>query len=317
MQVSPAARAVIAMGQYRTIRRNGRWLRWDKLERDSRFIEFDFAALCERMVDLSPGATSIASYEKREGGYNKVFIFTMDNTSRIVARLPTRIAGPPGLATSSEVATIKYSAIIQNIKQLEAMDFPAYGSLYLEDADVGTAHKHALSTPGYVIGPHCGSTYWDCDAREPRNYYSTSHNRGPWLDPAAYCSALIDIGLSWLPLTDDGKPSYHGTVTEHRRLLDSGRDMASELIKDPRVQKAATPILLHHDLHKRNIYVLDEDPTVISDIIDWQSSSINPAFMYTNHVPDFASAPNEHSHSDSLSLGDNNAKLCHQAFIAG
>lgn len=87
---------------------NGRWLRWDKLERESRYIEFSFAALCKRAVELCSGAMSIASYEKKEGGYNRVFIFTMNNASRIVARLPTRISGPPKLTTNSEMATIKY-----------------------------------------------------------------------------------------------------------------------------------------------------------------------------------------------------------------
>ena len=87
---------------------SGRWLRWDNLERESRYIEFSFSALCKRAVELCPGAKSLASHEKKEGGYNKVFIFTMDNTSRVVARLPTRISGPPRLTTNSEVATIKY-----------------------------------------------------------------------------------------------------------------------------------------------------------------------------------------------------------------
>ena len=87
---------------------DGRWLSWDKLERESRYIEFDFAALCRTAVELCPGAVSIASYEKKEGAYNRVFIFTMNNTSRVVARLPTRISGPPRLTTNSEVATIKY-----------------------------------------------------------------------------------------------------------------------------------------------------------------------------------------------------------------
>ena len=87
---------------------DGRWLSWDKLERESRYIEFDFTALCKTALKLCPGALSIASYEKKEGGYNKVFIFTMDNASRIVARLPTRISGPPRLTTNSEVATIEY-----------------------------------------------------------------------------------------------------------------------------------------------------------------------------------------------------------------
>lgn len=87
---------------------SGRWLRHDKLERDSRYIGFDFDALRKRVIDLCPGAVSIASCEKKEGGYNRIFIFTCDNTRRVVARLPTPVAGPPRLTTNSEVATITF-----------------------------------------------------------------------------------------------------------------------------------------------------------------------------------------------------------------
>ncbi|KAL9005133.1 MAG: hypothetical protein Q9188_002074 [Gyalolechia gomerana] len=141
-------------------------------------------------------------------------------------------------------------------------------------------------------------------------------------DAAAYCSALIDIGISRLPPVDTSgneKPSYHGAIAEHRRLLDFSRDVASKLIEDPRIQRAAAPILLHPDLHKRNIYVSGENPTTVTSIIDWQSSSINPAFMHANEVPDFAAhipRPDDHSPSADLPVGDN-AKLCNQAFIAG
>ena len=64
--------------------------------------------LCKRIVELCPGAVSIASYEKKEGGFNKVFIFTTDNGKRIVTRLSTRISDPPRLSIDSEVATITY-----------------------------------------------------------------------------------------------------------------------------------------------------------------------------------------------------------------
>ena len=87
---------------------SGRWLRRDKLERDSRYIPFDFDALCRRVVELCPGAVSIKTYDKQEGGFNRVFIFTTDNAKRVVARLPFKQAGPPRLTTNSEVATITY-----------------------------------------------------------------------------------------------------------------------------------------------------------------------------------------------------------------
>lgn len=87
---------------------SGRWLRRDKPERDSRYISFDFDALCKRVVELCPGAVSITTYDKKEGGFNRVFIFTTDNAKRVVARLPFTLAGPPKLTTNSEVATIEY-----------------------------------------------------------------------------------------------------------------------------------------------------------------------------------------------------------------
>lgn len=45
---------------------------------------------------------------KHEGGFNKVFEITMDNGAKVIARLPTRVAGPTDLVTHSEVATLAY-----------------------------------------------------------------------------------------------------------------------------------------------------------------------------------------------------------------
>jgi len=93
---------------------SGRWLRCDELERESRFIQFDFDALCRKVIELCPNASSIASYDKIEGGFNRVFVFHTDNAKRIVARLPFALAGPLRLRTGSEVATIKYRTFCTN-----------------------------------------------------------------------------------------------------------------------------------------------------------------------------------------------------------
>jgi hypothetical protein len=87
---------------------SGRWLNRDELERNSRRIVFDISALRDRAISLCPGATKIVKCEEREGGFNRVFLFTMDTDSCAVARLPTGIAGPPRLTTNSEVATMTY-----------------------------------------------------------------------------------------------------------------------------------------------------------------------------------------------------------------
>lgn len=51
---------------------------------------------------------------------------------------------------------------------------------------------------------------------------------------------------------------------------------------------STTPTLFHPDLHMRNIFVSDENPSAIKSIIDWQAASIEPAFWYADEVPDFA-----------------------------
>lgn len=69
---------------------------------------FNFSALCERAAHVCPGASKVVKIEKREGGFNTVFLLTMDNGPCVVARVPTSIAGPPRLTTNSEVATMTY-----------------------------------------------------------------------------------------------------------------------------------------------------------------------------------------------------------------
>jgi hypothetical protein len=86
----------------------GRWLKDDKIQRDARYIDFDFPGLCRRAVKTSDGASKVVEYEKIEGGFNRVFIIRLDNGARVVARIPFSVAGPPRLRTNSEVATMAY-----------------------------------------------------------------------------------------------------------------------------------------------------------------------------------------------------------------
>lgn len=88
---------------------SGRWLKNDQFQRQSRNINFDFVALCRKAVELCQQARYVTSCGKKEGGFNRVFLFRMDSGERIVARLPTPIAGPRRLTTNSEVATLAYS----------------------------------------------------------------------------------------------------------------------------------------------------------------------------------------------------------------
>jgi hypothetical protein len=44
----------------------GRWLKYDKLQRDARYVKFDFEALCTRAVNVCKGATRVVRYEKKK-----------------------------------------------------------------------------------------------------------------------------------------------------------------------------------------------------------------------------------------------------------
>ncbi|KAL3422795.1 hypothetical protein PVAG01_04542 [Phlyctema vagabunda] len=331
---------------------SGRWLHRDEEQCALRHIDFSFPELCKKALKLSPDATHIISYEKKEGGFNKVFIFHLNNGTRLVARLPTRAAGPPRLTTNSEVATIKYvrshtsipvphildwsddssnaigseyiimnhvegvqlqqrwatmsgsqytrcvQSVCMTMKQLAALEFPAYGSLYFKDAPIDPSLKVPFAD-GLCIGPHCSTTYWDHSISAAIN--ESPDNSGPWQDLSAYSSGLVTNKYSKFPCSEINisRPSYFGKVDEHRNLLQSAQIILQNLITQAPIQIAALPTLLHPDLHARNIYVKDDEPTSITCLIDWQSSSIEPAFIYAGEVPDFAMPPSDESGEES------------------
>jgi Phosphotransferase enzyme family len=101
------------------------------------------------------------------------------------------------------------------------------------------------------------------------------------------------MGMSRIPPVDperERRPYYHGSIQAHLRLLECGRDMLQQMSTDSRIRDSAMPVLFHPDLHKRNIFVSDDDPSIITGIIDWQSTSVEPAFWYVDEVPDFATS---------------------------
>jgi hypothetical protein len=94
-------------------------------------------------------------------------------------------------------------------------------------------------------------------------------------------------------------------VQEHHPLLKISEDVIGALKKTSLLQNLATPTLLHPDLHKRNIFVSDDDPTIITSIIDWQSICIEPAFAFASDTPDLV---NRNSAPVSLHDADMKAK---------
>ncbi|KKZ66492.1 hypothetical protein EMCG_07772 [[Emmonsia] crescens] len=210
-------------------------------------------------------------------------------------------------------------AICTSILPISELDFPVYGSLYFAGASFldASSMQKLHNDLEYCIGPHCrSSTYWDCNVGEPRYYAFKGPNRGPWHDISSYATALIDSGLARLPPADhpilcQQQASFHGSVHRHLELLKVGQAVFSELLQHPDIRSNAKPTLFHPDLHKRNIFISKDDPTIVTGIIDWQCASVEPAFYYADNVPDFAKVPAEGtSESDEETL-------CSQAYEVG
>lgn len=141
---------------------------------------------------------------------------------------------------------------------------------------------------------------------------------------------MIETGFSRLPKEDVDKGQFlprQGSVKDHTRLLKINKEvMLQNLVKDKRIQDAAVPTLLHPDFHKRNIYVSAENPTVLTGLLDWQSASIEPAFIYANETPDFATLPekpeedifeneqDEHKNSEYKEKKLKDASICYQTY---
>ncbi|KAI8932663.1 hypothetical protein NX059_010158 [Plenodomus lindquistii] len=173
--------------------------------------------------------------------------------------------------------------------EMAKLPFPIYGSLYFANAPIDQSLKSGF-VEGFCIGPHCGPQYWNCNAGETRFYQRKPPNTGPWTDLRSYCSGLIDNGISRIPNNDGSQADilpHHGSVKEHLRLLDVSSRVIQELAQNSLIQNVAVPTLLHPDIHKRNIFVSEEDPSQVTAIIDWQSTSIEPAFIYAKYTPDF------------------------------
>ncbi|KAF4170082.1 hypothetical protein CNMCM6936_005227 [Aspergillus lentulus] len=271
---------------------SGRWLHRDELERRSRQIVFDFSALRERAISLCPGATDIVKCEKREGGFNRVFLFTMDTGPCVVARLPTGIAGPSRLTTNSEVATMTYlqskiSVPIPKILDWSDDSSNPIGAEYIFQEHVAGVQLHQM-WPKMDSEQHMLCT--KMLALAMRDMASLDF---PAYGSLYFSDAPLELHMK-IPFEQGFCVGPHCNPVFWNR---NPGNLDSTVVRVPiavlRIQDAATPALLHPDFHKRNIYVSAEDPTVITGVLDWQSASIEPAFIYANETPDFAALPEE------------------------
>lgn len=84
-----------------------------------------------------------------EGGFNKIFLLTMDDGYEVIARIPMPIAGPPHYMTASEVATMDF---LRTQLDLPAPKVFGWASRVDEDNPVGAEYIIMEKAQGDSLG---------------------------------------------------------------------------------------------------------------------------------------------------------------------
>ncbi|KAE8151645.1 kinase-like domain-containing protein [Aspergillus avenaceus] len=144
---------------------SGRYIFNENIRMRERYVKFNVRALLdetERHVGQSHGrATHIAKLA--EGGFNRVFLITMDDGFEVVAKIPYRIGGPKKYATASEAATMEY---------LYSKGIPVpklFGYSHTENSPVGVEYILMEKAPGVGL-----DTKWFTMTKRERHRLASS-----------------------------------------------------------------------------------------------------------------------------------------------
>lgn len=89
-------------------------------------------------------------------------------------------------------------------------------------------------------------------------------------------------------------PSFlRGSTEDHRSFLHMGKEALPTIANSAKISDNAQPILWHTDLHMGNIFVSENDPGIVTGIIDWQNTTISPAFLQVRW-PIFLTPPEDY-----------------------
>ncbi|KAJ5360863.1 Aminoglycoside phosphotransferase [Penicillium concentricum] len=87
---------------------NGRFLVDEKNQLDRRYVKFDLDALCSTAATAGGQSSQITAIEKMEGGFSKVLLMQKENGMEVIAKIPSRVAGPAVLITECEVSVLEF-----------------------------------------------------------------------------------------------------------------------------------------------------------------------------------------------------------------
>lgn len=86
----------------------GRFVCNEAFEMAQRYIRFDMNALSKIAANAVGSDFCVAVEKYPDGMYNKTFLFTTNDGSQVVGKVPNPNAGKPHFTTASEVATMDF-----------------------------------------------------------------------------------------------------------------------------------------------------------------------------------------------------------------
>ncbi|OJZ85323.1 hypothetical protein ASPFODRAFT_659595 [Aspergillus luchuensis CBS 106.47] len=155
--------------------------------------------------------------------------------------------------------------------------------MYFLPSDAQNSDLIVPMNDDYCVGPAYNASY------SPQ--LSERAYAGPWQGLTDLGLGLVERGLAHLQHSSLAPRTPHfGTKSEHFDILTMAKKLIPHLGRFSPLQQFAKPTLWHTDLHMGNIFVSEQDPTAIVNVIDWQFTSIMPAFMQIQW-PSFLAPP--------------------------
>ena len=116
-----------------------------------RYVRFNVSELM-RIAAIAVGRHRCVDMVKvTEGGFNKIFLLTMDDGYEVIARIPAPIAGPSHYMTASEVATMDF---LRTHLDIPAPKVFGWASRVDDDNPVGAEYIILEKVPGESLGSH-------------------------------------------------------------------------------------------------------------------------------------------------------------------
>ncbi|KAI9844752.1 MAG: Phosphotransferase enzyme [Sclerophora amabilis] len=299
---------------------SGRYLYNEKLRLAERYVEFDLAAL-QRVLEERVGHGQISKIEKfAEGGFNRVFLATMEDGHPVIVKIPYSVTVPKHYATASEVATLDFlrskgipvpkvygwsSDISGNPIGAEYIIMEKAPGIGLDTRwfDMTKLERHRLITSFVDIETklfalpfgYSGSIYYkeDVPSHLQGELYAsgTQDDSGDGKNPRDYLRSIGQREADWT--RKFGKPLEnefpHNCLIkgkklpkEYLHLLDKYLSVAPYLLPGDSRSPVNSPTLRHPDHNPNNLFVCPESHK-ITCMIDWQHTTILPLLLVAGH----------------------------------